>query len=45
MSLEIINLRIIETKNLSSEDVHNQIFEFLKLNLLKLALDIKTPIC
>jgi hypothetical protein len=37
------NLRIIETKNLSSEDVHNQIFEYLGLKLVKINVRHKNP--
>src|SRR5919106_3895060 len=37
------NLRIIETKNLSSEDVHNQIFEYLGLKPVKINVRHKNP--
>jgi hypothetical protein len=37
------NLRIIETKNLSSEDEHNQIFEYLGLKPVKINVRHKNP--
>jgi hypothetical protein len=37
------NLRIIETKNLSSEDVHKQIFEYLELKPIKIIIRHKNP--
>jgi hypothetical protein len=37
------NLRIIETRNLSSEDVHMQIFEYLGLKPVKIAVKHKNP--
>src|SRR5918992_239995 len=37
------NLRIIETKNLSSEDVHKQIFEYLELKPVKINVRHKNP--
>jgi hypothetical protein len=37
------NLRIIETKNLSSEDVHKQIFEYLELRPVKISVRHKNP--
>jgi Sulfotransferase domain len=35
------NLRIIETNNLSSEDVHKQIFEYLEVNPIKITVTHK----
>ena len=37
------NLRIIETKDLSSEDVHKQIFEYLELKPVKISVRHKNP--
>jgi hypothetical protein len=37
------NLRIIETKNLSSEDVHEQIFEYLELKPVNINVRHKNP--
>jgi hypothetical protein len=37
------NLRIIETKNLGSEDVHKQIFEYLGLKPVKINVRHKNP--
>lgn len=37
------NLRIIETKNLSSEEVHRQIFEYLELEPIKINVGHKNP--
>jgi Sulfotransferase domain len=37
------NLRLIETKNLSSEDVHKQIFEYLELKPIKISVRHKNP--
>jgi hypothetical protein len=37
------NLRIIETKNLSSDDVHKQIFEYLGLKPVKISVKHKNP--
>jgi hypothetical protein len=37
------NLKIIETKNLSSEDVHKQIFEYLELKPIKISVRHKNP--
>jgi hypothetical protein len=37
------NLKIIETNNLSSEDVHKQIFEYLEVNPIKISVKHKNP--
>jgi hypothetical protein len=37
------NLKIIETSNLSSEDVHKQIFEYLEIKPIKISVKHKNP--
>jgi hypothetical protein len=37
------NMKIIETNNLSSEDVHKQIFEYLKVKPIKISVKHKNP--